>query len=101
MTVTKKDPIEQIRAEIERIKGWQETFHAKEDERGFCDVCSCRWPCTEAEVAQDAGRMGRALELALSLAEHVSRCRVGDVPPYEEAEDTLSGIAAILSEEEK
>jgi hypothetical protein len=66
-------PLDAIRSELERIKGWEQTFHAKEDGRGFCDVCCCRWPCTEAEVAQDAARVAKALETLLQKLDMIEQ----------------------------
>lgn len=67
--MTMSDPLTAIRAELERVKGWEQTFHAKQDGRGFCDACCCRWPCTEQEIAQDAARMARALETLVPVLE--------------------------------
>jgi hypothetical protein len=88
------NPLDAIRSELERIKGWEQTFHAKEDERGFCDACCCRWPCTEAEVAQDAAKAAKALERAVAIIERMEKATY--MPMCREA---LSDIARILEGE--
>lgn len=95
------DPIAEIRAELQRVKGWPESIAHVPNVLDRCMECSCRWPCTEAEAAQDAAKLANALERALAFIEEGEAAGwASSAHSYAgRAESALSDIAQLLREE--
>lgn len=103
------DPLAEIRAELQRVKVWPESIAHVPNVLGRCMERSCRWPCTEAEAAQDAAKLAKALERAMGVLEgHEPMDAVDGAPQFCDtcwvewpcdSVEALSDIAQLLREE--